>query len=314
MLHGIMISNTPSSTSPFIGQRAPVGISTYARLPHLQKTVCALLQNTLASETDVYVFSDGPKPGDEAQVSRIREFLASVSGFKNFTVIERASNDRVFNNRDGVRQLLEDYGRIIFLEEDIVTAPGFLRFMNEALDFYKDNSNVLSVSGYALPLPWKTDSDVFTLSRFCGWGVGITRENFERIGDVPLDALKSLNLRKLERMGPDIRGMLNQEIGRKISALDVCAMYLQCTEGLLTVFPRLSLVQNTGHDGTGVHCGQTDKFMHQDLWQKTAGFKFPEETAMDEVNVRMHYLFRAGPWRMRFKRRWKRVKNYLRGR
>ena len=115
---------------------APVGLSVYSRLDHVKQTIQALIRNKMASETMLYIFSDAPQPGDELKVEMVRKFLKTIEGFKKIAIIERTKNSRVKNNRSGIRMLLNEYGRMIFLEEDIVTAPTFLEFMNQALNFY----------------------------------------------------------------------------------------------------------------------------------------------------------------------------------
>ena len=112
---------------------APVCVSAYARPGHLARTVEALRNNLAAEKHELFVFSDGAKPGDEDKVAAVRRYLRGVKGFKKITVFERIENNRVLNKRGGMKEVLEAYGRIIFLEEDVITAPGFLRFMNEAL-------------------------------------------------------------------------------------------------------------------------------------------------------------------------------------
>ena len=76
---------------------APIGLSTYSRPAHLKQTVEALQRNILASQSELYVFSDAPKAGDEEAVVKVRSFIKNIDGFKKTTIIERETNDRVFN-------------------------------------------------------------------------------------------------------------------------------------------------------------------------------------------------------------------------
>ena len=121
---------------------APIGLSTYSRLLHLKKTIEALKANTLAKESDLHIFSDGAKQGDEERVEAVRKYIDTIDGFKNVQVIIRTKNSRVRNNRDGISELLEKFGKCIYLEEDIVTAPGFLKFMNESLNVYEKKDKI----------------------------------------------------------------------------------------------------------------------------------------------------------------------------
>ena len=147
---------------------APIGISTYSRIHHLQKTVEALKNNLLASQSELFIFSDAPKAGDEEIVNKVRSYIHTITGFKKIHIIERSTNGRVKNNRGGIQDLLDTYGKCIFMEDDNVTAPGFLNFVNKALETYEENEEILSVTGYTPPIniPNSCDQDFFVLSRF----------------------------------------------------------------------------------------------------------------------------------------------------
>lgn len=271
---------------------APVGISTYIRLNHLRQTIDSLRANTLAHETELFIFSDAASTGHEEKVRAVRSYLRTIDGFRRVEIVERPTNSRVFNNRQGLRQLLDDYGRCIFLEEDIVTAPGFLNFMNHALDFYEDNPSVFSITGYTPPINWETRVDSFALGRFCAWGLAITRENFDRIRKLPHNALDLVSISQLNKNGRDLHKMVKLESQGQIDALDVRAMYWQSLEGGLTIYPKFSLVQNIGHDGTGVHCGSSTRFNHDALWQKTEGFSFEHNPSVLKSNELKNQKFR----------------------
>ena len=271
---------------------APIGVSTYGRLDHLKQTIKALSLNTLAKESELFIFSDAPRPGDEAKVEAVRSYLRSINGFKKISLIERKTNSRVKNNRGGMRQLLDEYGKLIWLEEDIVTAPGFLRFMNDALDFYGEHTDVLSICGYTPPLDVSNRADVFVLPRFCAWGFGITENKFNRIKSIPTADLKKIDQNRISRFGDDIYSMVCKEANGQIAALDARAMYAQYLDGSFTVYPRESLAQNIGHDGTGIHCGNSDKFHHKTLWLKQDEFEFITNLSLDKNIVSANAQFR----------------------
>ncbi len=294
---------------------APVGISVYRRLDHLRKTVEALSNNRLATETDIYFFSDAAVPGDEDRIAKVREFCQAVRGFRTVTVVQRQTNDRVNNNRNGIRQLMKSYGRFIWLEEDIVTAPGFLAFMNEALDFYEKQRNVISISGYCPPIKIPNgESDVFALNRFSAWGFSTWKEKFD------IDLLENQDyelsqqqIRALNANGKDVVNMVRKEATGMIDALDVKVMYFQAKQNMVTVYPAKSLVQNIGHDGSGMHCGDTDKFFHRELWRKTEGFKMIADIAPCTKIVGANRKFRNGSiWRGGLRRLRRTLHKFLR--
>lgn len=280
---------------------APIAVSTYVRIEHLRSTVDRLLENPLSSQSEVYFLSDAPKQGDEKKVRKVRDYLETVKGFKNVHLIYRNSNSRTYNTREGVKRLLEQYGRVIFLEEDINTAPGFLSFMNEALDYYKGHKNVISISGYTPPLPAlaKYESDVFFLRRFCAWGFATWHNKFDPFGfTIDRDIVESIfsnkhALNELIQTGQDIITMLEADLRGSIDALDVKVMLHQYLHQMYTVYPRCSLVSNIGHDGTGIHCKDTSKFDHSELSTKVSDFSFVDKPFHDPVLLKENYIFRG---------------------
>ena len=291
------VRNTKAVTS---FQYAPIGLSAYSRLEHIDATVKALKRNTLAANSDLYVFSDAPTPGDEKKVAEVRRYLKGIDGFRTVNIVERQENSRVKNNREGHRELLAKFGRMIWLEEDIVTAPGFLEFMNQALDFYESDPKVFSITGYCPPIDIPSDllGDVFALERFNAWGFGIWENRYDRI-ELNIDKERGLHdlnnesfLARLLCCGMDIPKMLLKDIRGEIDALDVKVMYQQVLHGWQTLYPRKSFVQNIGHDGSGIHCGATGKFLHAQLWEKSDKFAFSEALVPDARIVAANGKFR----------------------
>jgi hypothetical protein len=270
---------------------APIGLSTYRRLDHLKETVQALKKNKLANESELYVFSDAPRLGDEEKVAAVREYLRTIDGFKAIHILERTENNRVANNRGGMRLLLDKYGKMIFLEEDVVTAPGFLDFMNTALIRYKDDKRVFSVTGWCPnfenPPPLEKGSTFF-VPRFCGWGMGIWKDRYDTIERISVDDIKVLQRDRdsMERinkqMGSDIFAMLKAEATGKINALDIRCCYRQAITGELSLYPYPSLVKNIGLDGSGEHCGTEFSDINGEFEDKTGVYSFPQDVAVDK--------------------------------
>jgi hypothetical protein len=271
---------------------APIGISTYIRLEHLKQTISALQSNTLAKESKLYIFSDAAKPGDEEKVRRVRNYLHNIGGFKEVYIVERNTNNRVFNNRGGIKQLLDEYGRMIFMEEDIVTAPGFLKFMNDGLVYYKNNDKVGFIGGHTHNLKENLNgNDVHFTRRFNGWGFGIWKKNFFMLEkQVPLEELVgNIKIKNaLDEYGADLYDMALLDAKGSINAADVRACFQMVIHNLYMVLPTETLVKNIGLDGTGNHCGNEDRYMGDELSKKTS-FNFSSYYHDDET----HYKFKA---------------------
>ena len=118
---------------------SPILLFVFARPEHTKRTLDALAMNELAGESDLIVYSDAARNEKEAVfVNQVREIVLNAQGFRTVTVIERQSNYGLARNIiEGVTDICKQYGRVIVLEDDLVTSPEFLTFMNDALDHYE---------------------------------------------------------------------------------------------------------------------------------------------------------------------------------
>ena len=146
---------------------APVVLFTYNRPEHTKHTIEALAANELAEKTELFVFSDAAKKeADAAKVQEIREYVGTVQGFANVSLIVRKENYGLARNViEGVTEIVNRYGRVIVLEDDLVTNRYFLRFMNDGLDRYEKEKQVTGVTGFSF-LDDRTDYD--SESYLCG--------------------------------------------------------------------------------------------------------------------------------------------------
>jgi len=279
---------------------APIGISVYNRLEHFKQCIEALQKNTLADQSELFIYSDAPgRPEDEELVKKVREYVRNIKGFKRICLIERENNyGGTQNFNDAQKDLTKKYGKSIFMEDDIVTAPGFLQFMNDALEFYRDDDRIISISGYSLPLKLLKNykKDVYVLPRYNAWGVGILWKHYEKyqkpINKEEYEAIED-KCKILTIGGEDVLMMIEKEVNGELDAGDVRIMYQQAVQNKYTLYPKKSLVQNIGHDGSGVHCGVSDKFKHDYLWDKINDFKFIKDIKVDERIRKANYKFRS---------------------
>ncbi len=282
---------------------APIGISTYSRIDHLRRTLAALQNNFLAKESNVYVFSDAPKPGDEEKVQAVRDFLKTIDGFKGVEIIERETNSRTYNNRQGMRMLLEKYGKMIFMEEDIVTAPSFLEYMNFALDAYENNPHIFSIAGYCPPIQIPEDYpyDVFLHPRFNPWGFAIWKDRFDKLEmTIPRFVMKKIFLNPANLYKYSLAGgarvvplTLNNYFGYS-DGLDIRAFSQQFVMNALTVCPTRSLVDNIGVDGSGVHVKKKRQYRISLPQEPFKEYALPVSLVPNREIVKKYYRFKSG--------------------
>lgn len=248
---------------------APIGVCTYSRLNHLIKTVDALKANTLAQQSEIYIFSDGPRPGDEAKVQELRDYLKTITGFKKVHLRLQPTNNMFENTSNAHVQMTAAHGKSIALEDDIVTSPYFLEFMNTALERYESNKKIFSIGAYspAITFPKSDGYDVFFSQIFCPWGVGMWKDRFDISNSVIASWSTTPDKRilsKLKHIGKNLARRYKSLCKPGISHVEVAAKFdLAATVAMLknqlyTVMPRRTLVENIGLDGSGIHCTTDD--------------------------------------------------------
>jgi hypothetical protein len=151
---------------------APIVVFPYDRLNCLVKTIEALKNNNLSRYSDLIIYSDGPKSDDKIPIiEKIRSYIKKIDGFSSIYITEREYNLGASNSIIlGVTETVEKYGKIIVLEDDIITSPTFLDYMNTALEYYKYDNRVMHISSY---FPYNKNlflPDTFFLNVPCVWG------------------------------------------------------------------------------------------------------------------------------------------------
>ncbi len=244
---------------------APIVLFVYSRLDHTKKTVEALNKNSLAKKTNLFIFSDGPKrQSDKKDVEKVRNYLKKINGFKSVKIFESKKNKGLANSIIfGVTKIVNKYGKVIVVEDDILTSKYFLEFMNNSLNFYKNNSKVISVSGYVYPI--KNLPENFFLKKTECWGWATWKRGwdlFEKDGSKLLKQIEEKNLLKefdFEN-SYDYSKMLKDQIAGKNSSWAIRWYASAFLNNKLTFYSGKTLTQNIGVDGTGTHGGRVNVY------------------------------------------------------
>jgi hypothetical protein len=282
---------------------APICLFTYNRLDETRKTVEALQNNFLAQETDVFIFSDYPK-NDTAMnaVTAVRSFIKSVTGFKSVTVIERDKNFGLAKSIiTDVSQVINDFGSVIVLEDDLLTSQNFLNFMNDSLNQYKKNEKVWSISGFCLEVKPKgimdSDYDAFFWGRAHSWGWA-TWENRWASVDWNIDDWTEFKkdkeqISKFNQHGSDLFNMLKKSMLGKINSWYIRFAYNQFKQSKLTVYPFTSKVINIGFMDSATHCDtyNRNKVIFDSSLNKE--FSLPTEFVIDQTIRKQLYKYKS---------------------
>ena len=246
---------------------APIALFTYNRLGHARLTVEALQRNQFADASELFIFSDGPRSeADGESVNTVRNYLKGIGGFKKTTVIERDQNLGLAQSIiTGVTEIVNSYGSIIVLEDDMVTSPYFLKYMNEALACYVADEEVISIHGYLYPVWGKLPETFFLRGADC-WGWATWKRGwdlFEPDGKKLLGELREKEL--THRFDYDgaytFTHMLEEQIAGQNNSWAIRWYASAFLKGKLTLYPGKSLIHNTGMDASGTHCNESDDFV-----------------------------------------------------
>ena len=269
---------------------APIILFVYNRPKHTETVINALKKNTLAKDSLLYIFSDAAKKEkDFENVNKVREIINNISGFKEVVVTEAETNigcaDSIIS---GITKVINEHGKAIIVEDDILTAPNFLEFMNKALDKYESDKRIYSVSGF---VPNEKMAEIckdflFLAYRNSSWGWATW---IDRWVEVDWDMLQWENIKKdrnlwkkLQKGGEDTPYVLKLQMEGFIDAWDVRFYTDNALKDKYTVFPTKTFVENIGLDGSGTHCGNVKKNIATTLKELPAvDFSFPENLEFD---------------------------------
>jgi hypothetical protein len=235
-----------------------------------------------AEQSYLFIFSDGPKTEkDEPKVKEVRKYLKTIKGFKNIEIIERDKNWGLANNIiDGVTKIVNEYGRIIVLEDDIVTSPYFLKYMNEALNRYEDKEMVMHISGYMYPIKKEGLPDTFFLKPTSCWGWATWKrawKYFERNPQKQITALSKEQIKDFNLNNSyDYWAQVVLNYKGKLHTWAIFWYLSVYLRGGLSLHPRESLTKNIGTDGSGTHFSGKTSIFEVELADKDS-WEFPEE-------------------------------------
>jgi hypothetical protein len=290
---------------------APIALFVYNRPQHTERTVKFLQQNLLAAESRLYIFSDGPKAeNDKEKVAEVRNFIKTIEGFKSVKIMESKSNKGLAKSViDGVTQLNESYGQVIVFEDDLITSPHTLTYFNEALNRYRHEEKVMHIGAYMYHLKEADLPESFFYRAATSWGWATWQRAWKHFEPNIDTLLAQFNSKKIHEFSIEgnmnfWKQMRNFKRGKNNSwAIRwYASIFLQ---GGLTLNPSQSLVNNIGHDGSGVHSGIND--IYNVIINPKPITQFPSQITENKAayNTIKHFLAnRKGSL-------WTRLKRYL---
>jgi glycosyltransferase involved in cell wall biosynthesis len=280
---------------------SPLVLFTYNRPEHTRATLEALERNTLAGQTDLVVYSDGPKREvDVGAIEAVRDLVRSASGFASITLVERPINLGLARSViAGVTQVLERHDSVIVLEDDLVTSQHFLEYMNASLAYYRDDPLAFSVTGHTyssdyLSIPEDYPYDTYAGYRCSSWSWGTWPDRWQRVdwemryfGSFRRDPVAQA---EFDRGGQDMTTLLRMQHEGKLDSWAIRFCYAHHASGMRCIYPTRTLVRNIGLDNSGTHSKPQPRFSHTGLDQSWVPQRF---CPAGEIDARIALSFRS---------------------
>jgi hypothetical protein len=291
---------------------APIAIFVYNRPEHARRTLEKLLECKQASTSQIYIFSDGAKPGDEAKVDQVRAYIKSVAKNKNIIIDERPKNLGLAKSiLAGVSRVFESHEKIIVLEDDMLVGKHFLEYENEALEKYKSTSEILIVSGYAYAIGNKrSKAYLLPTSSNQAWGTWKTKWQEINFSNADTSGLNKWWTRfKFNEFGAidyTTRLLENQQT-QSSNSWAILLKWHMFTHSKLTLFPPFNLVENIGWDGTGTNCVESNPYEEKLDKINSKIEKFPTKIKYRKIDyiwlIAFHYYKRTKAFLLRIRTR-----------
>lgn len=285
---------------------SPIAVLGFNRADKLKVTLQSLERNKLAGQSDLFIFVDGPrenKIGEDIKVREVIEVAKSTTGFKSVEICTSEKNKGLEKSITGAASmLLERYGKVIIVEDDLYLAPSFLVYMNQMLQHFENDKRVFQVSGYSSLINKKKDSDVYLNARGQCWTWGTWKDRWDTI-DWNISDFESFkndkkNRKEWAKYGHDLFGFLSSWKAGRLNSWWIRFSYNMFKQHRYTVCPMKSLVRNDGFGADSTHCNVYDRYKIEFDNEEHEQFFIPENLEWDERFNRHATRYWSLPYRV----------------
>ena len=293
---------------------APILLFTYNRVGHTRDLIESLKLNHEAALSRLYIYSDGAKSAEDAEaVNEVRQYIEQIDGFAAIDIVKSDTNHGLANSViTGVTQVVNKHGKVIVLEDDLVVAPYFLQFMNDALNAYEDEERV----GHIQACDFTQDPSLpptFLIKWTGSWGWATWKRAWELFNPDGRQLLAQLEERQLtytfdfDGNYPYTR-MLRRQIAGQNNSWAIRWNASLFLNDVLSLNVGRSLVNNNGFDGSGTNCGGGDLYQ-SNLWLDPLPVEkiSPIEENLDARSAYARYYHRTNGFWAKVRRRLKRT-------
>lgn len=285
---------------------APICLFTYNRLSETQQMIESLKGNMLASESELFIFSDGPKDKEAiSKVEMVRDYLDLITGFKSVSITKSSENKGLAQSIiSGVSKIIQKHGKVIVVEDDLILSKNFLSFMNSSLDYYTKKNQIFSISGFSLKvqIPRNHCFDMYFWGRAQSWGWATWEDRWSSVDWDIKDYPSFINSRKMRnsfnKYGSDLSEMLVFSQKGKIDSWFIRFAYNQFKQNRLTILPITSKVINNGFMEDATHCNTYNQVTVDFDRTTNNTFRFASKTKINHNIGRQVYKYHSRKFRI----------------
>jgi hypothetical protein len=243
----------------------PVVLFAYNRPQHLQRTLNCLRENNVPL---IYAFVDGPKTSAMAsRVDEVCEILRRVDWCEIHVVENKTNLGLGVSILTGVNQVFKNHEMLIVFEDDLIFVPGTYQYLCAALEHYKDDPKVMSVTGWTHPrtTPSTVKDQPYFDGRSESWSWGTWARAWQGMEQDAAAMANSCIKQNIDiyRYGADLPEMVKVEKEKNIWA--VRFSFLHFLHGGLCLRPPHSMVTHAGFDEQGTNATGSSKWELNDL-------------------------------------------------
>ncbi len=296
---------------------SPIIFFGFNRPGHTLQTLSALKKARLSGDSELYIFLDGPKDGSSPEmlerINEVERVALSENWCGKVHIKKSVSNRGLFRSIvSGITEVIREHGRVIVLEDDVLVSPGFLEYMNDALNFYEDNSRVMHISGYSRPdlKDAGIEEPTYFFFHTTCWGWATWKRAWDLFDAEPLNVMRrvqqkgNIHLLNMDSTFEFFWGLKAISKNKFQSWNTIWHSVVFLNNGL-SLHPADSLVDNIGHDGSGTNCEAGEDFHNDTLADSVTVNPIPLKLH-EGVRKKYNSLFTAG-YRIRF-----RLRHYMR--
>ena len=239
---------------------APVLITAFNRDFHFNETLKELSKNDEAKNTCLYISIDGwIDEEDKKKQENIIKFAKKYSNkYLSLKIQQQSKNLGLSKNiTESITNIINQHGKIIVVEDDIIVSRAFLKFMNDSLNYYEKKKKIWHIAAYNIVNDKKKLNEIFLLRLMNCWGWGTWKDRWFYYEKNPKKIIENFSKQQINDFNLCATNVYwDQIIDNYEGTINTWAIFWYATifkNSGLCVNPWFSYTKNIGFDGTGVH-------------------------------------------------------------